>query len=82
MFSSLKILYSKIFLVPVTMISGLNYVNNRKGIFYLKGVEVKGVPVGLRIYHHCYNKPTKVNFIISVKFKQWNLKNFYKTRSQ
>lgn len=58
---------------PVEKIGGFEEVNNRKGIFYIKGVEAEGVPVVLKVLHHCYENPVEVcslTFLFICKFNK------------
>uniref|UniRef100_A0A0M3II11 Transthyretin-like family protein n=1 Tax=Ascaris lumbricoides TaxID=6252 RepID=A0A0M3II11_ASCLU len=50
---------------PVEKIGGFEEVNNRKGIFYIKGVEAEGVPVVLKVLHHCYENPVEECYKVS-----------------
>ncbi|VDM46620.1 unnamed protein product [Toxocara canis] len=50
---------------PVEKVGGFREVNNRKGIFYIKGIETEGAPVVLKILHHCYDNPIEECYKVS-----------------
>uniref|UniRef100_A0A0N5ASB0 Transthyretin-like family protein n=1 Tax=Syphacia muris TaxID=451379 RepID=A0A0N5ASB0_9BILA len=74
--------------VKVSLSAGHEEVNNRKGIFYIRGIERQGSPVALKVMHHCYPSPHKdcyqVDYIkIPEKYanRQYNIGNIELSRS-